>query len=277
MKTTKFFQVNDFCTNTLKIFIGIFVLAALFNSASAQVGIGVNPPHASAQLEVASSNKGVLIPSMTETDRNNIQSPADGLLIYQTNNTKGFYYYNGSAWTPVATPPSPSPSIIPFSSGAPLMLTTVLGGLLNSGAAMGFGNSVSGLSQIGGIIDATSINNFAFSVPRDGTITSLSASFSNTIALTLIGSTLNVTAQLYQAYSSSSNIFTAVPGAIVTLAPSYTGIVSIGTVANGSTSGLSIPVTAGTRLMMVVRSDITAGLDVATSMSGYASAGLSIQ
>ena len=35
---------------------------------------------------------------MTLTQRNAIGSPATGLLIYQTNSTPGFYYYDGSAW-----------------------------------------------------------------------------------------------------------------------------------------------------------------------------------
>jgi len=35
---------------------------------------------------------------MTQVQRNAIASPATGLLIFQTNNTPGFYYYNGTAW-----------------------------------------------------------------------------------------------------------------------------------------------------------------------------------
>jgi hypothetical protein len=40
---------------------------------------------------------------MTLTQRNAIASPATGLLIFQTTNTPGFYYYNGSAWTAVSS------------------------------------------------------------------------------------------------------------------------------------------------------------------------------
>ena len=31
-----------------------------------------------------------------------ISSPATGLMIYQTDGTVGFYYYNGSSWAEVA-------------------------------------------------------------------------------------------------------------------------------------------------------------------------------
>jgi trimeric autotransporter adhesin len=66
-------------------------------------GIGTVTPNASSLLEVKSTSKGVLIPRMTLTQRNAITSPATGLLIYQTNSTPGFYYYNGTAWTAVST------------------------------------------------------------------------------------------------------------------------------------------------------------------------------
>ncbi|MBL0020359.1 MAG: hypothetical protein IPP17_28975 [Bacteroidetes bacterium] len=39
---------------------------------------------------------------MTLVQRNAIATPATGLLIYQTNGTTGFYYYNGTAWTAIS-------------------------------------------------------------------------------------------------------------------------------------------------------------------------------
>lgn len=170
-------------------------------------------------------------------------------------------------------------AIIPFASGVPVTMTTVLGGLTGTSAALGFGNSVSGIQNFGGAIDLTGASgtnlNMAFSVPRDGTITSLSAFFSTTTALSLVGSTVTVTAQLYQS-STPDNMFHPVPGAVVTLAPTFTGIVSIGAIADGTTTGLSIPVTAGSRLLLVFSANVTAGIDMAIALSGYSSAGLAI-
>lgn len=37
------------------------------------------------------------MPRLTQTQRNSILSPSTGLLIYQTDNTSGFYYYTGTA------------------------------------------------------------------------------------------------------------------------------------------------------------------------------------
>jgi trimeric autotransporter adhesin len=65
-------------------------------------GIGTISPNGSSILEMQSTTKGMLAPRMTLAQRNAIASPVNGLLIYQTNNTAGFYYYNGSAWVALA-------------------------------------------------------------------------------------------------------------------------------------------------------------------------------
>ena len=71
-------------------------------TASAQ-GMAVNATgsaaDASAMLDVSSVTKGVLAPRMTATQRASISSPATGLLIYQTDGTTGFYFFDGAAWT----------------------------------------------------------------------------------------------------------------------------------------------------------------------------------
>jgi len=65
-----------------------------------QVGIGTTTPDTSSILELDSTTQGMLTPRMTESERDLITAPATGLLIYQTNNTPGFYYYNSTAWVP---------------------------------------------------------------------------------------------------------------------------------------------------------------------------------
>jgi len=81
----------------------IFTLLALTISFSmnAQVGINNDSPDASSALDITSTTAGLLIPRMTETQRDAISSAATGLMIYQTDGTAGFYYYNGSSWTEV--------------------------------------------------------------------------------------------------------------------------------------------------------------------------------
>lgn len=76
------------------------LLFLFFQLSIAQVGIGTTIPDTSSELDVSSplNNKGILIPRMTQAQRNLIATPATSLLIYQTDNTPGFYYYNGSIW-----------------------------------------------------------------------------------------------------------------------------------------------------------------------------------
>ena len=76
------------------------LLAAVLLTATtyAQIGINNENPDASAALDITSTTGGVLIPRMTETQRDAISPAATGLMIYQTDGTAGFYYYNGSSW-----------------------------------------------------------------------------------------------------------------------------------------------------------------------------------
>ena len=78
------------------------IILMLFTALSyAQVGVNTNTPDASSALEIESTTGGILIPRMTETQRDAIVSPASGLMIYQTDQDFGFYFYNGTQWTSV--------------------------------------------------------------------------------------------------------------------------------------------------------------------------------
>jgi len=75
------------------------VICFVFSFAFSQnVGIGTTHPNSSAAIEIVDSAKGILIPRMTMTQRNAISNPAEGLMVYQTNGSKGFWYYDGVQW-----------------------------------------------------------------------------------------------------------------------------------------------------------------------------------
>lgn len=72
---------------------------------TAQVGINTTTPDASSMLDINATDKGLLIPRISIPDLNTaapIATPAESLLVYNTNTTtgKGFYYWNGTQWTP---------------------------------------------------------------------------------------------------------------------------------------------------------------------------------
>ncbi len=62
------------------------------------VGVGTTAPVASAALQVNSTTKGFLPPRMTTAERTAINSPATGLVVYDTNDNL-VYMFNGSVWT----------------------------------------------------------------------------------------------------------------------------------------------------------------------------------
>ena len=73
----------------------------MYIAAQGNIGIGTSNPHSSAIVDI-NSVKGVLLPRMTQAQRDAISAPAGGLLIYQTNGVSGFYYYNGG-WKAVGS------------------------------------------------------------------------------------------------------------------------------------------------------------------------------
>ncbi|MGG9971379.1 tail fiber domain-containing protein [Ferruginibacter sp. SUN002] len=83
----------------------IFSIILLFaNSTDAQnnIGIGTDTPDNSALLEIKSNTKGVLLPRMFKSERLAIASPAEGLIVHQTDDTTGLYQYQLGVWKPVS-------------------------------------------------------------------------------------------------------------------------------------------------------------------------------
>src|ERR1700677_214669 len=67
------------------------LLAAAFLSSSLlfsqpdygqSIGVGTSTPNASAQLDISSTSRGLLIPRMTDAGIVHIASPAKGLMVY---------------------------------------------------------------------------------------------------------------------------------------------------------------------------------------------------
>jgi hypothetical protein len=78
--------------------------------SNAQVGIGTTSPNASSVLELQATEGGLLVPRMTKSQREaiapanastftaNPEKSTKGLLVYQTDNAEGFYYFDGADW-----------------------------------------------------------------------------------------------------------------------------------------------------------------------------------
>jgi BclB C-terminal domain-containing protein len=168
-------------------------------------------------------------------------------------------------------------AIIPYASGTPVVLASTSTGLIASGSLVGFGNSITGITLTSlGNIDTASIGNFAFSSPRDGTITALSAYFSTTTGGSLGGAIVTINAQVYHsAAPSPSNLFVPI-GASINLSPTFSGNLAQGAVSHGIVTGLRIPVAAEDRLVILFTITSTGTGNIKSTVTGYASAGLNI-
>jgi len=86
----------------MKVFLLYIFLFSISFSIHAQ-GVAINSigsqADSSAILDISSTSKGVLIPRMTLMERDMIDDPAIGLLIYQTDSIAGFYVYTGTVWS----------------------------------------------------------------------------------------------------------------------------------------------------------------------------------
>jgi hypothetical protein len=77
------------------------LLAAVLLTATtyAQVGINTETPDASAALDITSTTGGLLVPRMTNAQRQAISNPAAGLLVFATDFDGGrFMFYDGTKW-----------------------------------------------------------------------------------------------------------------------------------------------------------------------------------
>lgn len=157
------------------------VLAGLLFSMQifAQTGIGTTTPNASAKLEIAATDKGLLIPRMTKTQREAItlSSAANGLMVYQTDDLVGFYVNTSTtttvAWTRVNSNWNRSGNDISYTSGNVSTTGNLTGGNTSTSTISGFGANVATISGAysltasdnGKIIQSTSASALTVTIP----------------------------------------------------------------------------------------------------------------
>jgi hypothetical protein len=139
----------------LSIIFALFFSIQLF----AQTGIGTTSPNASAKLEIAATDKGLLIPRLTSTQKGNISSPANGLLIYQTDGVVGFYVNTGTpaspVWTRINMDWTRTGNDIAYTVGNVSTTGTLTGGNSSTSSLSGFGVNINTQAGTTYSIDAT--------------------------------------------------------------------------------------------------------------------------
>ncbi len=86
---------------TILAIYAILLLQFSVNAQSVGISTTAATPDGSSMLDISSTGKGLLIPRMTQAQRNAISSPATGLMVFQTDGVSGFYYYE-TLWKSVA-------------------------------------------------------------------------------------------------------------------------------------------------------------------------------
>ncbi|WP_396150545.1 hypothetical protein [Flavobacterium sp.] len=145
----------------------------------AQTGIGTTTPNSSAKLEIASTDKGLLIPRMTKAQREAITLPtaANGLMVYQTDDLTGFYVNTSTTttatWTRVNSNWSRSGNDISYTTGNVSTTGNLTGGNVSASTISGFGANVLNISENypltaadnGRIIQCTSASAITVTIP----------------------------------------------------------------------------------------------------------------
>jgi hypothetical protein len=238
-------------------------------------------------LEVHSTDKGMLIPRMTKQQREDIDTPANGLMIYQTDEESGFWYYSSTTgpWKRVS---NTGGSVLNFSSGSPITISgatthPITGGILGAGSSLsvGMGYGSYGYRQFGVPPVPTGVTAFslAFVVPRDGFITSIAASFQTTSVVTAEGSEYG--AVHVQLFRDSGYPAGTIANPSEYIFPNYLKLTfggidattAIGTVLSGYRPVINFPVKAGERYVVVIYCEGGLG-DYTVSGNAIASLGI---
>jgi hypothetical protein len=128
----------------------VFCFIAALGPLHAQVAINTDAsqPDGSAMLDIKSTTRGLLAPRMTSAQRTAIASPADGLLVYDTNTKSLWVYQGGIGWIQYVPGSSGGsgltlPDSLTLSSGLTLLSLTNSGaGGALQGIASGTGSAI---------------------------------------------------------------------------------------------------------------------------------------
>lgn len=80
-----------------RLFISCLVFLGCISGSNAQVGIGTTSPNNSSMLDISATNKGVLIPRLTQTQINAMTGLVAGMQVYNTTED-ALVIYDGARW-----------------------------------------------------------------------------------------------------------------------------------------------------------------------------------
>jgi hypothetical protein len=146
---------------------------------NAQTGIGTTAPNSAAKLDIASTDKGLLIPRMTKVQREAItlSAVANGLMVYQTDDLVGFYVNTSTtttpSWTRINSNWIRTGNDIAFTAGNISTTGALTGGNSSTSSLSGFAANVASISanysitaaDNGKVIQSTSATAITVTIP----------------------------------------------------------------------------------------------------------------
>lgn len=127
----------------------LFQLAALlFISLAAQAQMAITndgtTPHPSAMLHIKSTTRGLLMPRLTSAQRNAIDAPANGLMVYDTDLGATLFFRQGTGWVQMITNASASTNSWSTTGNVGLSSSNFLGTLDNTPLIFKVNNTLAG-------------------------------------------------------------------------------------------------------------------------------------
>ena len=261
--------------------LSILIFFSSLSFTYAQIGINTQTPDPSSAFDITSSSGGILIPRLTNSQKNNISNPATGLMIYQIDSTPGFYFYNGTSWEQLIT------SVNLLVTSSKIVDGTITSSDLSSGIdATKIGSGLVTDTEFGYIDGLTSSAQTQITGLGTDITTNTTAISANTSSITTLSSTISNLTDSDTTYSSGTGLTLngttfSIDSSVVT--STYTGGVTInGTVTatkfvgDGSgltgvtTTSLGDDIVTSSKIVdgTITSSDLSSGIDATKIGSG---------
>jgi hypothetical protein len=229
---------------------------AVFTTGS--VGIGVDPPSSTAELDITSTTKGLLAPRMTTAQRLAIASPANGLIVYDTQLVSlEVYDAVGAVWNQLADTATTG-SVTSVTASAPLSVTNGTSTPAITLGTVPVANGGTGATTLTGYLLGSGTSAVTASATIPGTA----------ISGNIAGNAANVTGTVAVANGGTGAATAA--AALTNLLPSQTGdsgkvLTTNGTAASwGAASAGTVTSVTGTSPIVVATGTSTPAITLAT-------------